>query len=237
MVDSKKDRRNKLALAIETVFFAILCIVFLLDAALGFIPEESITLVHIVMVVLVFEVFIMPFLIGKKAVRDACFKWKYSRKFFKPRIKMGYIGTLKERHVGGVIAIWIICWLAILGVRLIGLLTWELFMAGTCVLDILNAWFVRWHCWLATYVMKKPNCCAECTINGWDVFMFGSAFLICPTPNTVVFWVNIGVALVSAVLFVAWELYYMTYPERFSKKTNCGIGCAECKTRKCKNHK
>lgn len=229
--------KNNLALGIEISFFAILCVFFLLAEVFEFLPEESISIIHIVMVILVFEVFITPFLLGKRAVRDACFKWKYSGKFFKPRISMDLIESVKKRHVGGVIAIWIFCWLAILGAKLIGLLTWELFMAGTCVLDILNVWFVRKHCWLATYVMKKPNCCAECTINGWDVFMFGSAFILCPTPNMVIFWVNIGVVLVSFALFVLWELYYLTYPERFSKTTNGGIGCANCKTHKCKNHK
>ena len=237
MVHSDKDRRNKLVLTVETVLFAVLCAFFLAAEVFGFIDDDWISAIHIVVVVLVFEVFITPFLIGKKAVRDACFKWKYAKRYFDVRASEDLFKLFQKRHVGGVIVIWIGCWLAILGARLIGLLTWELFMAGTCVLDILNAWFVRRHCWLATYVMKTPNCCAECKINGWDVFMFGSAFILCPTPNKVVFWVNMAVVMISFALFMIWEMTYYAYPERFSKKTNCGIGCAQCKTRKCKNHK
>lgn len=237
MANSERSKRNNRALLIEVAIFAALCVFFLVNEACGLIPEESIAIVHILMVIAVFEQFITPFIFGKKVVRDACFKWKYSKKFFVPRPSMNVIEAMKKRHVGGVIAIWVACWLAILGAKLIGLLTWSLFMAGTCVLTILNAWFVRKQCWLATYVMKKPNCCAECTINGWDIFMFGSAFILCPTPDMVVLWTNIVIAVVSLLFFAAWEMYYMSYPERFSKKTNCGIGCGVCKTQKCKYHK
>ena len=236
-VVSDKVKRSNLLLAIELIFFTGLCVMFLLDAAFGFIDEDMITPVHIVMVILVFEVYIMPFVIGKKATRDACFKWKYAKKYFQRRTPTEVFDIAKKRHVGGVIAIWIVVWLMILAGRLLGIITWELFMAGTCVLDMLNVWFVRKHCWLSTYVMKKSNCCAECTINGWDAWMFGSAFILCPTPNLTVFWVNIAMVITSLIIFLAWEISFALYPERFFKQTNSGIGCANCKTRKCRIHK
>ena len=237
MAISETDKRNNWMLAIEVVFFAILGGFFLLAAICGFIPEESVTPIHIVTTILVFEVYIMPFIIGKKAVRDACFKWKYSKKYHKDRTPVDKLLLPPKRHVGGVIAIWITVWLAILAARMMKILSWELFMAGACVLDILNVWFVRKRCWLSTFVMKKSNCCADCTINGWDAWMFGSAFILCPTPNMAVFYTNIVMVGMSFAVFLIWECCYWMYPERFSKRTNCGIGCANCKTKKCRNHK
>lgn len=236
MVHSDITKRNNLCLAVELILFSALCLMFLADAAFGFISEEALTPIHIVVTIMVFEVYFMPFILGKKASRDACFKWKYAKKYFKKRFSLNVIDP-KKRHTTGVIVIWVAVWLAILAGRLLKIITWELFMAGACVLDMLNVWFVRKHCWLSTFVMKKSNCCAECTINGWDAWMFGSAFMLCPTPNMTVFWVNMAMIAISFVVFLVWEIDYMLYPERFFKQTNSNIGCAHCKTKKCMVHK
>lgn len=236
MAKAESNRLSNLYVAIKAIVFGIAGAIFVVDYFVGFIAEKDMTTAHVWMAILVFYDLVVPFFAGKKAKKYACFKWKYAEKNYK-ECSSGRMVPRQKRNVGGVVAIWIALWLAILATRLTGLLTWDLFMVGACVLSMLNVWFVWKHCWLSTYIMKKSNCCADCSICGWDAFMFGSAFILCPWPNEPIRWINIGIFIVSFGLFMLWEMTYIEHPERFSKATNLGIRCFACMSNKCQCHK
>ena len=237
MAKTEFERINNWFVAIRATVFGIICVMSILNHYLGFISEKDMTTAHVWTAVLVFYDLVAPFFARDRTKKYACFKWKYMERHYKENASIDRAIPRGKRHVGGVVAIWIGLWLAILAARLTGLLTWSLFIAGACVMSILNVWFVWKHCWLSTYVMKKSNCCADCSICGWDAFMFGSAFILCPPPNEVIRWIDIGIFILSFGLFMLWELTYTEHPERFTKATNCGIGCSVCASRKCKYHK
>lgn len=214
-------------LVLEIGCFLILGILFLTDAMFGWIGAEMRTVLHIGFFAVIFSAFTIPYFMESD---DFVMRKKILRRNFQATSVSEVIN--RKRNVAPVVAIWLVG-LAILGaLRCFGILTWQIFMIGSCGISMLNSWFIRKNCWLSRLMKNLTNCCKNCTICGWDIAFYGSALVFCPTETKWILVFDLVMFGVSMVEFVIWEVMYRRYPERFFQVTNQRLSCARCK-RKC----
>lgn len=81
---------------------------------------------------------------------------------------------------------------------------------------------VLFWCPFRVFLMKN-RCCATCRIFNWDHLMMFSPAVFCMGFYT---W---SLFILSVAVFVVWEIYFFTHPERFWEETNEALKCANCK--------
>lgn len=77
--------------------------------------------------------------------------------------------------------------------------------------------------------MMKNRCCTTCRIFNWDHFMMFTPFLFVPG---VYAWSLAGLA---TVIYIVWEIWLYTHPERFTDACNQTLKCKNCTDRLCGN--
>lgn len=73
----------------------------------------------------------------------------------------------------------------------------------------------------------KNRCCTTCTIFNWDHIMMFS-------PGIFVFgFFTWSLFVMSAIVFILWEVYFFIHPERFWEETNIALKCENCTEELC----
>ena len=81
--------------------------------------------------------------------------------------------------------------------------------------------------WCPFRLIMKNKCCTTCRIFNWDHLMMFTPMLF------VKGFFSISLILVSTVVWLAWELCVLIYPERFWEKSNAALKCSECTDKLC----
>ena len=81
--------------------------------------------------------------------------------------------------------------------------------------------------WCPFRLIMKNKCCTTCRIFNWDHLMMFTPMLF------VEGFFSISLIVMSAVVWCAWELCVLLYPERFWEKSNAALKCSECTDKLC----
>ncbi len=81
--------------------------------------------------------------------------------------------------------------------------------------------------WCPFRLIMKNRCCTTCRIFNWDHLMMFSPFVFVRGFFTQTLF------LLSFVIWLAWEVCVMMYPERFWEDTNAALRCSECTDKLC----
>lgn len=79
--------------------------------------------------------------------------------------------------------------------------------------------------------MMKNKCCATCRIYNWDFAMMFTPLVF------VMDYFTWGLAGISLILLIEWEILYHKYPERFTENTNQCLACKNCREKLCRHKK
>lgn len=77
-------------------------------------------------------------------------------------------------------------------------------------------------------LFMKNRCCVTCHIFNWDAIMTVTPLFFYPC-----LFSNILI-IFSVVIFLAWEISFALYPERFDERTNTSLLCVSCDEQLCK---
>lgn len=143
----------------------------------------------------------------------------------------------KRKGIYKVIVLWILYLAFIALIKQAGLLTWQLFLCGACIMFILNSFFTRKLCLLSLFFLhNKNNCCKNCGICSWDNAIFASALIFAPNISKATTILNLVIIVISFCEMIIWEFNYHKYPYRFYPETNAALTCDKC-IKKCKYYK
>lgn len=163
---------------------------------------------------------------------DSATHHKMLKKNYAPAVQTVQ-GKIKRKGIGRVVLFWLTFLAFMATVKSLGLLDWQLFLAGACIVFATNSYFSRKTCLLNKWIMRNKNyCCQYCGINGWDMAIFASALFFAPKMSLLPTLLNVFIIIYSFGFLVIWELTYHKHPERFYPQYNAAIGCAVC-TKKC----
>lgn len=81
--------------------------------------------------------------------------------------------------------------------------------------------------WCPFRLIMKNKCCTTCRIFNWDHLMMFTPMLF------VKGFFSISLILMSVIVWCAWELCVLIYPERFWEKSNAALKCSECTDKLC----
>ena len=81
--------------------------------------------------------------------------------------------------------------------------------------------------WCPFRLIMKNKCCTTCRIFNWDHLMMFSPFVFVAGVYTTSLFV------LSAVIWLIWEVCVFTYPERFWENSNMALRCSECTDKLC----
>lgn len=222
----EKRKINHIFFTAEVAVYGVLAAVFTVLAVWDIVPREVANYIYIAFMVLSFGyLFALEFLFKKY---DNAVHFKMSKRYYVPTRRTPR-SVYKRKGLVPVIILWIAYLVAIGLMKWLGILSWQLFLIGACLMFALNSFFARKLCLLSVlFLHNKNNCCKNCGINSWDYAIFASALLFAPELSiaaTVVNWVIIAA---SAVMLVVWEIHYRKYPYRFYSETNQALSCAYC---------
>ena len=229
----KKEKLNRLMLFFECVTYFLLFLFFLVAQVYSLFSAKEANIIYIAFIVLTFGyLYVFEFFFRK---HDLAVHWKMFKRFYQPTGKIPEPSDFKRKGLAGVIVSWILYLLAVGLAKHIGILTWQVFLMGACIMFIFNSIFTRKTCLLSVLFLKNHNhCCKNCGINCWDYFIFSTALFFAPTLSTTATVINYLIIIISFVTFVVWEYIYHKYPERFYPKTNKALWCLYCE-KQCKN--
>lgn len=77
-------------------------------------------------------------------------------------------------------------------------------------------------------LFMKNRCCVTCHIFNWDAIMTVTPLFFYPCLLSYI------LIVFSAVIFLAWEISFTLYPERFDERTNTSLLCVSCDEQLCK---
>ena len=222
---NNKVKQNNILFAIEVSVYTILLIAFLIMNTYQ-INIKTANIIYIAFILISYSWLFSYEFIFKKY--DNAVHYKMLKKYYIENPK-GKPRTSYKRNIKGVIIVWILCFFIIGIIKYLGLLTWQLFLAGGCVLFILNSIFTRKKCYLSVLLLhNKDNCCKNCGINCWDYSMFSSALILAPKLSTFATILNIVMIIISLIILIIWEYNYHKYPYRFYPETNKLLMCNSC---------
>ena len=142
--------------------------------------------------------------------------------------------TYKRKGIICVIALWVAYLAFIYTLKIFGILSWQLYLVGACIMFILNSVFTRKWCGLSKlFLHNKNDCCKNCGINSWDYAIFASSLIFAPKLSAAATILNYLIILSSLFVLIVWEYNYHKYPHRFYPETNKRLSCANC-LKKCK---
>ena len=81
--------------------------------------------------------------------------------------------------------------------------------------------------WCPFRLIMKNKCCTTCRIFNWDHLMMFTPMLF------VKGFFSLSLVAMSVVVWSAWELCVLLYPERFWEKSNAALKCSECTDKLC----
>ena len=81
--------------------------------------------------------------------------------------------------------------------------------------------------WCPFRLMMGNKCCTTCRIFNWDHLMMFTPMLYVKGFFS---WSLLGF---SIIVWIAWELCVLLYPERFWEKSNAALKCSECTDKLC----
>ena len=81
--------------------------------------------------------------------------------------------------------------------------------------------------WCPFRLIMKNKCCTTCRIFNWDHLMMFTPMLF------VKGFFSWSLILMSVIVWCAWELCVLLYPERFWEKSNAALKCSECTDKLC----
>ena len=81
--------------------------------------------------------------------------------------------------------------------------------------------------WCPFRLIMKNKCCTTCRIFNWDHLMMFTPMLF------VKGFFSLSLLAMSIVVWCAWELCVLLYPERFWEKSNIALKCSECTDKLC----
>lgn len=220
--------KNDIYFLIEIIIFSCFLVTFLI---LNFvkIQDNVANIVYISYTILSFGWFFLSSL----CIKD------YNNTAHKKMFKKYYVAqntnkplSIKRNGIWKVIILWIIYLMAIFTVKYLGILTWQLFLAGMSAMFILNSIFTRKICLLSLlFLHNKNNCCKNCGINAWDYSIFASSLIFAPYLSLFATILNITIISISLILLIVWEVLYHKYPERFYQEYNANLSCKGCDKR------
>ena len=124
-------------------------------------------------------------------------------------------------------------WAALIAV--IGILHWRGVLCDAALLLISAIFYVcdlicvLFWCPFRVWIMKN-RCCTTCRIFNWDHLMMFSPLLFIKG------FFPLSLFFFSLLVWCAWELCVMLYPERFWENSNQSLKCAECTDLLCGQH-
>lgn len=217
--------KNSILFTLEISVYTILLIVFII---LNFydIDIKLANIIYILFILLSFGWLLSYEFIFKSL--DNAVHYKMLKKYYIP-IPNSKKRDSYKRQVAGVIILWIL-YLGFIGIlKFLGYLTWQLFLAGACIMFMLNSIFTRKICLLSVlFLHNKNNCCKNCGINSWDYAIFASALIFAPKLSLVTTILNIVIIFISFTILIIWEYNYHKYPYRFYPETNKTLSCKHC---------
>ncbi|HPF44245.1 MAG TPA: hypothetical protein PKV15_06055 [Syntrophomonadaceae bacterium] len=119
-------------------------------------------------------------------------------------------------------------------VAFIGVLWWAKVLKArellliTAAFYVLDLVFVLYWCPFRVWILKN-RCCTTCRIFNWDHLMMFSPIIFVPG------FFSFSLFGLSLVIFFAWEIAFMIYPERFCEETNEALQCRNCTDKLCGN--
>lgn len=230
----ERAKRNKRMLFIELTISALFFLFFLYAAIQhDKFSEEAANLIYIGFVTFIYAyIFVFEYVLPKY---DIAVHYKRSRKHYVPTGKeLDYSVRYKRKGIKGVIALWLFYLAFVWCAKILGLLTWQVFLIGASVMFALNSIFTRCKCYLSVWFLKNTNhCCKNCGINGWDYAIFASALIFAPYMSTEATVINAIIMLTALIRFIQWEYLYHKYPFRFYPETNRTLWCDNCQ-KQCK---
>ena len=81
--------------------------------------------------------------------------------------------------------------------------------------------------WCPFRLIMKNKCCTTCRIFNWEQLMMFTPMLF------VKGFFSLSLLAMSIVVWCAWELCVLLYPERFWEKSNIALKCSECTDKLC----
>lgn len=220
-------------LFLECTTYSLFFLFFLLAQIHNAFSTEEANIIYIAFIALTFGyLYVFEFFFRK---HDIAVHWKMFKRFYQPTGKKPDPSEHKRKGLAGVAASWALYLLAVGYVKHIGILTWQVFLMGACVMFIFNSFFTRKTCLLSVLFLKNHNhCCKNCGINSWDYLIFSTALFFAPELSVTATVMNYLIIIISFVTFVFWEYMYHKYPERFYPGTNKALWCVYCE-KQCRN--
>lgn len=231
----KENSINSLLFAIETGVFGLGFIAFLVLNFLFDLSADTANIIYIIFMLFSFGWLFSYEFVFKKY--DNAVHYKMYAKYYKPVPNSVPKKNYRRKGIAGIIILWIAYLGFIFLIKFFGILTWELFLAGACIMFMLNSFFARKKCLLSViFLRNKNNCCKNCGINCWDYLIFASALIFAPYMSVTATVINYVIIGISVVMFIIWEYNYKKYPFRFYPETNMTLSCKYC-LKKCKYKK
>lgn len=229
----KNKKKNNILFAVEAAFFGFFCVLFLALNFFGNIPIKTANIIYIAFIAVSFGWLIAYEFVFEKYDNAVHFKFQKSK--YVPTAGAQTKKDHKRKGILGVILLWI-AYLAFIGaLKYLGILNWQLFLAGASFMFLLNSVFTRKACLLSIiFLHNKNNCCKNCTINCWDYAIFASALIFAPYLSIAATILNAAILIYSAVMMIIWEYNYHKYPYRFVQETNKALSCKNC-LKQCKH--
>lgn len=219
--------KNAVLFAIESTFYGVLCIVFLLLNYFDVVSIKAANLIYIFFMIISFGWLIAYEYIFTKY--DNAVHFKFYKSQYIPTACVGEKREFKRKGIAGVIVLWITYLLFVAGLKQLGVLTWQIFLSGASFVFLLNSVFTRKVCLLSVWFLhNQNNCCKNCSINCWDYAIFASALFFAPKLSIAADILNSLIIIYAAVIMIIWEYTYHKYPYRFLQETNKTLSCKNC---------
>lgn len=217
--------KNNIYFSIEVASYLILLITFLFCSFCE-ISDKNANYIYIAFITITFGwLFINSFIFTKS--NNAV----HYKMFNKQSLSQHTSQKVKYRRKGliGVLILWITYILIFALLKILKIITWQIFLIIICITLILNSIFTRKICFLSLlFLHNKNNCCKNCGINAWDFAIFASPLLFAPYLSLTATLINIVIFIISVVILTIWEILYHKHPERFYPETNQQLSCKHC---------
>lgn len=222
---------NFLKLAIRSLLFVAALVIYLAEdksVAVAFYEYKSTGAYLLIVIWLFFMLEMLARLFPSSSESLGCQK-QFGRNYI-PGNEQTEPGQKQKRKYQQDVIVIIIVWVVInAGVGLLCfygiidewiLLLISLFYAVSDVICIL------FYCPFQSLIMKN-RCCVTCRIYNWDFIMMFTPMIFIKS------FYSISLFAISLLIFIKWEVDYVTHPERFFEETNARLSCNACSEKLC----
>lgn len=222
----KNKKINNIMFTIEVTFYAALMLLFFVLSFFD-IDKKIGNILYICFMFVSFGwLFACEFFFKKL---DNAVHFKMFKKYYVPVNEKSMEKKIKRKGIKGVIFAWVTYLSVAALLKLLNVLTWQVFLFLGSLMFLLNSVFARKYCLLSKWFLhNKNNCCKNCTINCWDYSIFASALFFAPKLSIVATVLNAIIISVSFIIMAVWEYNYHKHPYRFYMETNKTLSCSNC---------